>query len=94
MDMTHGLYVLGALLTGATVGCATMGLFAAQQDSAETPPDQSLLDFLEASECNVFFNDRVDGGAWGILGADNKVIAAAPTIRSTLRAAQNLARAE
>jgi hypothetical protein len=44
--------------------------------------DTALLDFLEKSECNLFFNTKL--GVWGLLDGSDKIVATAHTVRATL----------
>lgn len=46
--------------------------------------DTVLLDYLEQSEYNVFFNDTIDAGMWGVIAPHGKMIAAGATVRSAL----------
>lgn len=51
-------------------------------DMAANAQDAELLDFLEKSECNLFFNEQL--GAWGLLDGSDKIVATAHTVRTTL----------
>ena len=49
---------------------------------ADKDPDVMLLDYLEKSECNLYFN--VQMGSWGLLDGNDSLIATGQTVRSTL----------
>lgn len=51
-----------------------------ERDSTE------LLNYLEKSECNLFYNSTIN--AWGLVDGQDKLIAAGHSIRATLRRAQ------
>lgn len=51
-----------------------------ERDSSE------LLNYLEKSECNLFYNSTIN--AWGLVDGQDKLIAAGHSIRATLRRAQ------
>lgn len=85
-----------ALITGLIVG---MGLAAYMfhasppDDNQAAENDTKLLDYLEASHCNLFFNEQVHGGMWGFLRADNKPLATGRTVRNAIFNARSLANA-
>lgn len=58
----------------------------------EQARDTELLDFLEKSECNLFFNGTL--GAWGLLDGDDKIVATAHSVRTTLARAIEKGRQE
>lgn len=49
---------------------------AANQNAAD------LLDYLERSECNLYFNPTIN--AWGLLDGKDKLVAAGPNLRNLL----------
>lgn len=73
-------------LAGMGVGAAIIAVIAARGFSRH--PDSLMLEYIELNEHNLFFNDQVDGGAWGVLAQDHKLIAAAPTLRSAIQSAR------
>lgn len=53
-------------------------------------PDTVLLDSLEQSENNVYFNDNFESGMWGVLNKENKLLATGHTVRMALKRASVL----
>ena len=52
-----------------------------ERDSSE------LLNYLEKSECNLFYNSTIN--AWGLVDGQDKLISAGHSIRATLRRARD-----
>lgn len=83
-------WAIVALFIGVCLGMLIMAIMlasgrGASEDRRAPNPDTLLLDFLEKAEVNLFFNDQVSGsGMWGILDGENKLVAAAPTLRSAI----------
>lgn len=51
-------------------------------DQAANQNAASLLDYLERSECNLYFNATL--GAWGLMDGADKLVAAGPSLRNML----------
>ena len=45
------------------------------------------LDYLEKSECNLFFNPTIN--SWGLMDGSDKLVAAGHSVRTTLRRARD-----
>ncbi len=79
-----------ALVGADPIGADSMGHFEGGVDRRQPylHADTQLLDYLEKSEYHVFFNDTVDAGMWGVLDADNHLVAAGSTVRSAIHRAK------
>lgn len=51
-------------------------------DQASNQNAADLLDYLERSECNLYFNATIN--AWGLLDGTDKLLAAGPNLRNLL----------
>lgn len=79
--------MFGVFMLGATAGVAALALLVGgRSDGVPTShaneQDATLMDYLEQSECNLFFNPTLS--AWGLLDGQDKMIATAHSVRVTL----------
>jgi hypothetical protein len=79
-----------ALVLGLLIGAVVTGLMASLRPPATVAPneDTELLDFLDDSQCHLFFNTKVDNGAWGMLDADNNMLSVGYTVRQAIQNAR------
>lgn len=89
MSTTYYSLMATMLLLGAAIGACLVSIFVHRREAlgdlavvASHAHDAKLMDFLEKSECNLFFNPGM--GAWGLLDGGNKLLATAHTVRTTL----------
>lgn len=82
--LLFGMFILGAL-----AGVAVLALMiGAREDNsslvtqAAHAQDAALMDYLERSECNLFFNPTL--AAYGLLDGKDQMIATGHSIRTTL----------
>ena len=93
MNISDFAILFGIFSVGTIVGMFTTALLAPlhdDSDATESAPqthDTTLLNYLEQSECNLFFNPEI--GAWGLLDGGNKMLATAHTVRNTLGRARD-----
>lgn len=94
--MTAAQFALmfGVFMLGATAGVAVLALVIGTRDDSSTlvtqaaaEQDATLMDYLEQSECNLFFNPTLS--AWGLLDGQDKMIATAHSVRVTLARAMS-----
>lgn len=87
--------ISGILIVGIVVGLCMAALLTApfMEDvedliqQAENRDASVLLNFLEKSECNLFYNATIN--SWGLLDGKDKIVAAAHSVRVCLRRAQD-----
>lgn len=84
--------ILGACAGTFLTAVVMTGRFAPPPEPLHNDSDTALLDFLEQSECNLYFHPQV--GAWGLLDGKDKMVATALTVRSTLARAMEKDAAE
>lgn len=87
MNLTQFAMGFGLLTLGILIGMFVTAVMVGRRDDAEVlaapePRDTTLVNYLERSECNLFFNPGM--GAWGLLDGSNKMLATAHTVRNTL----------
>lgn len=92
---------IGVFSVGILFGALLIAIFAINDrpatldelaDIAANAQDAELLDYLDKSECSLFFNPTLS--AWGLLDGQNSLIATASNVRNTLaRAVDSDARA-
>ncbi len=82
--MLFGVFILGVI-----VGVAILALFVNAKDDSSEPISQAaneqdavLMNYLERSECNLYFNPTIN--AWGLLDGKDTMVATAHSVRSTL----------
>lgn len=90
------LPILSAYVVGLLFGAVIVAFFFGRRDTAEDDleiaaarEDSALLDYLEVSECSLYFNPRVDGGAWGLVDGASLVLGIGRTARQALTTARN-----
>lgn len=95
---------IAVFIAGVAVGMVILSFFVGgkhdvfsnTQGELDTPgdrrsphPDSALLDYLERSEHNIYFNDKIEAsGVWGVLNKLNKLVATGYTVRTALQRAQ------
>lgn len=87
--------ISGILIVGFVFGLCMAALLTApfMEDvedliqQAENRDASALLDFLETSECNLFYNTTIN--SWGLVDGKDKLVAAGHSIRAALRRAQD-----
>lgn len=90
MTLTEIATHYGALSAGILIGILIVALFSNANDDttqdrmthASNAADAELLNYLNKSECNMFFNPGM--GAWGLLDGQNKMLATAHTVHACL----------
>lgn len=94
--MNFFLIYFAVLIAGILIGiCAAIAYRATDAfeiemdvllDQVGERDSTELLNYLEKSECNLFYNSTIN--AWGLVDGKDKLIAAGHSIRATLRRAQ------
>lgn len=80
-----------AALLGIFVGALITGLLGALRQPVQTIEsldDSDLLDFLDETQCHLFFNKKVDEGAWGLLDTGNDLVGIGYTVRQAIQNAR------
>ena len=99
MTFSQFSLLFGVLMVGVMIGVFILALFVGSQDDTDDLVSQAanaqaalLLDFLNNSECNLFFNPAM--GAWGLLDGQNKMLATARNVHTTLTRAMQSEQSE
>ena len=96
MTLAQASILFGVFCLGIVAGAFLIALFMGGSDSTDVEDrvehaanarDAELLAYLNKSECNLFFNPSV--GAWGLLDGQDKVIAIARNVHTTLARAMD-----
>lgn len=89
MTLAQFAILFGVFTLGTMLGVVLLALFVGSRDNADdiisqaaAEQDAELMDYLEHSECNLFFNPTL--AAWGLLDGQDKMIATARSVRTTL----------
>lgn len=78
---------------GVLIGVGTVAFMVGRREhetmvSSTADQDTETVNWLEFSECNLFFNTEVDGGSWGLLGGKNELLAVGKSIRQAVASAR------
>lgn len=84
IDLT--IFAIG-MLVGMGVVAFVMRPTENNTVTTSTHSDADLIDYLDESECNLFFNTQVDGGSWGVLDGRNELVTAGKTVRQAVSGA-------
>jgi hypothetical protein len=86
MAILFGVFVLGLFIGFSILALVVTGM----DEDIDIPrlgtQDTELLDYLETSKLNIFFNPSLS--AWGLLDDTNKLISSSPNLRVTIASAK------
>lgn len=78
------IFVIGVMIGGMVVAFMVGRKDTSEDEEPGGFTDTDILNWLEFSECNLFFNTQVDNGSWGLLGGRNEMISVGKSIRQVV----------